>query len=1460
VTSPVGGTAVGGIRDERARSSRVVARIGLLGFALLAYVPLLLTDIGKVDADSKAYFYIDPGRLLASAVSMWDPKVAMGTVSYQILGFLFPVGPFYWIGEHLVGLPPWVTERLWLGTLVLAAGLGTRYLFRSLGMRGPGIAVGMLAYAFSPYVLQFSSRQSVLLAPWAGMPWMAAFAVLALRRGGWKYPALLAITVQLAGSVNASALGLALLAPALWIPFAVVVVRECDWRRAWNFVWRSGLLIVLTSLWWITALSIESSYGRNTLRFTEQLSTTSSTSSPIEILRGLGYWIFYYRDAKGLIVGAGAMFMRNPAVLFASILIPALALLAAAGVRWSYRAYFVLLVLVGVTLAVGSYPYGGSSPLGSAFKSFAAASTAGFALRNAARAVPLVALGLAALLAAGVSSVHQRLEEHGRARVGIVAAALVGLLCLINAPGIWGGSYYSPSLEYRAIPTYWKQVASSLDAKSHQTRVLALPGSPFATYTWGAVEDPVLPGLMTRPFVTIEEIPKGSDATANLLAAVDEPLQSGLLDPNALAPVARLMSVGDLLLQMDLQTDRSGLIPASALWNTFTARPPAGLGAPEKFGKKIPGPPIVELGDIARPPSAAPPPLAVLPVEQPLNIVRAKSAADPLVIDGDGQGLVDLSSAGLLDADRLVLYSATFARDATTLRHLPRGADLIVTDSNRKQPYWATSLTNSYGPTEQAGEQPLVKSPYDQPLNVFPGATSDAQTVTILGGVKSVEATQGNQVFNPTSTRPSLVLDGSVYTGWMVDQGARVGPERLRIQFNAPITTDHLNIVQRLKAADDGRWISGVTLRFDGHHDVREDLADSSRIPSGQTLRFPKRTFSTLEIQIDRVHHTKATTANAVGFSEIRVADDTPGAKAVRMGEATWMPIDLLGALGHASLEHPLTIAISRDAMDDSSMNRDFWLPTTRSFTLSGTAELGLHASDAQLDHLLGIPDTAAGGVVATSSGRYDDPVARASSAIDGDPSTAWTTPLGTASGWLQVTVPRTISFDHLDLAFVDDGRHSVPTKLLIESNDGSSRVLSLAGLPHTRGPDGTVSVPVRFDSLSGRQFKFSIAGFDPTVIDTAENPSGVLMPSGIAELGIPGVKRAQVPATMPSRCFNKLVTVDGKPFPVRVSGSTADALNSQSLRIQPCKLRDTLTLSGGVHEIDGAESPDSPIGLDVEHLVLASAPGGAATTPTPTPATSGDVPSSPGAPSLRITRQTNASITLKAEPASKPYWLVLGESLNRGWVAKADGVNLGQSTLVDGYANGWLVHPKASGQPMTITLDWTPQRDVPVALIVSSLALLACVGIAGAALFADRRRKFVALARTAPPSLRRTLLPRPLEPRRRAVAVAVVTMTAMTALLVAPWVAPIVGVLVLVAILRPRWRRGLRLAPALIVGATAIGVTATQTLRNYGAVFQWPGYFNLASIPVWVALVLVAADELISLLWRTDLEDEEAG
>src|SRR3954447_11343940 len=89
-------------------------RIELLCFAALAYVPFLLSSPGRVTADTKQYLYLDPDRLLSRAPYLWDPHIGFGTVSHQIIGYLFPMGPYFWVTEHL-GIPTWVAQRFWLG-------------------------------------------------------------------------------------------------------------------------------------------------------------------------------------------------------------------------------------------------------------------------------------------------------------------------------------------------------------------------------------------------------------------------------------------------------------------------------------------------------------------------------------------------------------------------------------------------------------------------------------------------------------------------------------------------------------------------------------------------------------------------------------------------------------------------------------------------------------------------------------------------------------------------------------------------------------------------------------------------------------------------------------------------------------------------------------------------------------------------------------------------------------------------------------------------------------------------------------------------------------------------------------------------------------------------------------------------------------------------------------------------
>jgi arabinofuranan 3-O-arabinosyltransferase len=278
--SPVEPVAATDPRDDVTQAAEpVLPRFRRAGdyvvLALLAFIPMLATQPGTVSDDTKTYLYLDPGRYVRQAVSLWDPNVALGTVTHENIGYLLPMGPFYWALAEL-HVPLWVAQRLWLGTVLFAAGAGMLYLCRTLKLSGAGCYVASFAFMFAPYVLQYSGRISIILLPWSGLPWMLAFVILALRHGGWKYPALFALVVAIVSGINASSILYVGIGPALWLPFSVYVLRDSTWRQAWRVAWRTGILSLLVSLWWIIGLQVEAAYGVNILKYTETLVSTSS--------------------------------------------------------------------------------------------------------------------------------------------------------------------------------------------------------------------------------------------------------------------------------------------------------------------------------------------------------------------------------------------------------------------------------------------------------------------------------------------------------------------------------------------------------------------------------------------------------------------------------------------------------------------------------------------------------------------------------------------------------------------------------------------------------------------------------------------------------------------------------------------------------------------------------------------------------------------------------------------------------------------------------------------------------------------------------------------------------------------------------------------------------------------------------------------------------------------------------
>ena len=157
------------------RSSRSTL-FAVAALAVLAYVPSLIAAPGRMPADSKLYLYLDPGRLMADAAGSFDPRQFAGWVPHQHVAYLWPSGPWFWVFD-LIGAPDWIAHRLWIGSIMLAAGLGVRWCARQMQLAPLAAFMAALVYQVSPYVLPYVSRTSVMLLPWAGLGWIVGLTI-----------------------------------------------------------------------------------------------------------------------------------------------------------------------------------------------------------------------------------------------------------------------------------------------------------------------------------------------------------------------------------------------------------------------------------------------------------------------------------------------------------------------------------------------------------------------------------------------------------------------------------------------------------------------------------------------------------------------------------------------------------------------------------------------------------------------------------------------------------------------------------------------------------------------------------------------------------------------------------------------------------------------------------------------------------------------------------------------------------------------------------------------------------------------------------------------------------------------------------------------------------------------------------------------------------------------------------
>lgn len=1455
--------------------------------AATIYLPLLLTRAGRVGADTKTYLYLDPARMLGRAPTMWDPNIGMGTVTHQNIGYLWPIGPWYWAAD-LAGLPDWVAQRLWLGTILFAAGVGVRFLLKALGQEGPHVTAATFCYALTPYVLTLGARLSVILLPYAGLPWLIGLTVLALRRGGWRYPALFGLVVATIGSVNATALILCGVAPVLWIVHEVVVTRQVPVRRALAVVGRIGVMTVGCSLWWLAGLWAQGGYGIEILRYTETAETVATASLSLEVLRGLGYWFFYGEDRFGPWIAPSRTYTTKVPVLALTYVIPGLGLLGAAFTRFRERAYFLFLLVVGLFLAVGAHPWDGGPPAATAVKGFLS-SDVGLSMRSLPRAAPLVILSLSVFVGALVAAVTRERQRWARPMT-----AGVMVLAVLALPPLWRGQMVDVNLDRAEdLPEHYQELADELDERDDGTRVLEVPGADFASYRWGTTVDPVTPGLMDRPYVARELIPYGSSPSADLLNAIDHRFQERVADGEGLAPIFRFMGVGDVSVRSDLTYERYNTPRPRNLWDLLTHAPD--LGAPIGFGgtaRNVPRAdlPLLDEEELTTSPDLADPPqVAIVPVEDAEKIIRTAPVDQPIILAGNGDGLVDAASAGLLTGHELVLYSASFAEDADGLaRQLDEDAVLVVTDTNRRQARRWGTVRDTTGITEQAGQDPMREDPKDQRLDVFPDADDDAATVVdARGGVWAEATSYGNSVSLTPEDDPGNAVDSDLGTAWRAAGFSSAQDEALRLHYGQPVTTDRLRLLQSLSGVRN-RSIAQVELRFDDGDPITVDLDASSRAQPqadtdpeevGQEITFPEQTFSTLEITIvatDPGEQRRYDGMSSVGFTEVVVVD-RDGARPVA-DDVVRLPTDLLDQAGDGSLEHPLAVVLTRQRVagtvavrsdPEPSLDRTFELPTDRSFTLRGQVRLSASAPlDSTLDAALGRPLVEEGGITATSKRRLPGGLTNgASSAIDGDPST-WYSPgfLDQHAEYVDLQLAEPATFDHLTLTVINDGRHSVPQRMNVFTGDDADELVAafdLPAIPDQATPNGTHTFEVELpDTITAAsRLRISIDEKLSAVrdVETLDWFTGkpVVMPVGIVELGIPGVQAAPIPEQLDDRCRDDLVTVDGAPVAVSLRGTTADLQAGKAIDLVSC---DDLDLSAGT--VDLATTPGATSGFDLDRLVLRSVAGGGADDATGPLVAAAEAEAA--RPAVTVDRESRVSADLTVEETDEPYWIVLGQSHNAGWHATADGEDLGEPTLVNGYANGWLVPAGAT----SIHLEWTPQKVVwamiftSLAFVVAALALVAWPAgrklrrarAAGAP--ADPADDPTWVPLDARPSMPHALRPvRVLRyagptPSRFALVGTVVGSFLFGFAVIGTWSGILLALAAALGLRVARARPLLTLGgPLLFAGCVAV-VLVKQQVQDLPSGFDWPTYFESVQTFAWTGVALLLLDAVIDRCW----------
>jgi len=1351
---------------------------------LAAAAALILTfaqSPGKISPDTKLDLTANPLRFLARAFNLWNSELPFGQAQNQAYGYLFPHGAFFLAGDFL-GLPGWVTQRLWWALLLTVGFWGLLRVAEALNIGSPtSRVIAAAGFALSPRVLTTlgaisSETLPMMLAPWVLLP------VIVALRGDPRVRVLAArsaVAIALMGAVNAVATLTACLAAAIWL------LCHRPNRLWWRFTAWWTLCIVLAVLWWVVALVMLGRISPPFLDFIESSGVTTQWMSLTEMLRGTDAWTPFVAPAAT----AGASLVTGSVAVLATTLVAAAGLAGLAMRTMPARGRLIVILLTGVVLLAVGYSGGLGSPVAHHVQAFLDAG--GTPLRNMHKLEPLLrlplALGLAHLLGRIPlpGSTPRREWLHAFAhpeRDKRVAVGIVVLAALAAATSLaWTGRLTPPG-SFDAIPQYWHDTADWLDEHNDSGRVLVAPGAPFATQVWGNSHDEPLQVLGGSPWGVRDSIPLTPPETIRALDSVQRLFAAGR--PSAgLADTLARQGISYVVVRNDLDPEASRSARPLLVHRAIEGSP--GLTQVAQFGEPVgPGTLAGFITDSGLRPR--------FPAVQ-IYRVDASPGMHPYLVDTDAMARVDGGPEALLRLDER----------RRLLGQPPLGPMLLTGDAHRAglaAPHVTVTDTplareTDYGRVDDHSS--ALRTPDDQRHTFnrvpdYPANGADTVYGQWNGGRITVSSSAADSTALPNvspATGPVAAIDVDPSTSWVSNALQAAVGQWLQVDFDHPVTNATLTITPSATAVGaqvrriEVSTVNGTsTLRFD---EAGKPLTIA--LPYGETPWVRITAVATDDgsagVQFG-ITDFAVTQYDAKGFAHpvnLRHTVVVP-APPPNSAVAQWdLGSELLGRQGCAQAPDGTRCAASMALSPEEPVNMSRTLtvpsPTEVTPTVWVRARQGPNLAD-----LVSQPGTAR----ALGGADPIDVLGSAYAAADGDPGTAWTAPQSV----VQYRTPPTLTLK-LPARTEVAGLRVTPSSSVLPAHP-TMIAIDLGAGPEVRrlasdGGTQTVSLrPVVTDTV-----KVSLLSWND-VIDRTALGFDQLKPPGLAEVTALDAKGAPIAAA--DAAHNRARTVDlpcgkgpiigvaGQFIQTSVTTTVGALLDGEPVAAKPCR-SEPITLPAGQQEL--LISPGAAFVVDGVQLAVPQA--NQLRTAATVPATVG--------------RWTADHRELTVAPAQASRVLVVPESINPGWTARtADGSTL-RPVTVNGWQQGWVLPPGTAG---AITLSFasnTPYR----AGLIGGLALLPLLALLA---FLPVRR------------------PRPADPAAQPWRPGRVT-TSVAAVAAAAVISGFVGAVVAGAALGIRYllRRREKLCEAVTVGVAAGGLIAAGAVLSQNPWRSVEGY-----------------------------------